>query len=100
MPNTYRWRSIEDDGPTGVGGQVWVAYPNPNHPGGYNLRIQWTPIKSELAVEPMFWRPVDQVEYPAANYHVHDWIRYIPQSSLGDESDYNWYCRGCRAVRR
>lgn len=52
-----KWISI-DDGPTGVGGQVWVAYPNPHHPDGWNLRVQWTPIRSEHAAKPLYWMPI------------------------------------------
>lgn len=59
-----KWRSVEDDGPDGAGGQVWVAYPNPNHPMGWNLRVQWTPITSEHAVEPLYWCPVEFPGYP------------------------------------
>jgi hypothetical protein len=59
------WISI-DTPPTGVGGQVWVAYPNPYHPQGWNLRVQWTPIVSEHAVKPLFWRPCEIPEPPDA----------------------------------
>jgi hypothetical protein len=40
-----KWRSVEEDGPDGAGGQCWVAYPNPNHPNGWNLRVQFTPCR-------------------------------------------------------
>jgi hypothetical protein len=56
-PKADEWISI-DDGPDGAGAQVWVAYQNPNHPDGWNLRVQWTPVRNELAVEPMWWCPV------------------------------------------
>lgn len=60
------WRSVETEGPDGVGGQVWVAYPNPNHPKGWNLRVQFTPIMREMGPEPVWWKPVEQVDYPAS----------------------------------
>lgn len=58
------WMKLEDGegGPTGAGGQVWVAYRNPNHPYGWSLRIQWTPLQQELGVIPEYWCPV---EYPS-----------------------------------
>ena len=57
------WISIAD-GPDGAGAQVWVAYPNPHHPCGWNLRVQWTPIQSEHMVEPLFWCPCVPPDYP------------------------------------
>jgi hypothetical protein len=66
----FRWIPMRD-APTGAGGQVWVAYPNPNHPLGWNLRIQWTPLRQELGSsddfwDRCFWRPVDEVSPPLA----------------------------------
>lgn len=57
------WISM-DNPPDGAGGQVWVAYPNPHHPDGWDLRVQWTPIQSEHAVEPLYWRPCERPPYP------------------------------------
>lgn len=51
------WISM-DDAPGGAGGQVWVAYPNPHHPEGWTLRVQWTPVMREVGVEPLWWCPV------------------------------------------
>jgi hypothetical protein len=53
-----KWRSVEEDGPDGAGGQCWVAYPNPNHPNGWNLRVQFTPLMPELASKPAYWYPI------------------------------------------
>lgn len=63
-PKPFKWRLVETDGPDGAGGQVWVAYPNPYHPDGWNLRVQFTPIRSEHAVEPVWWIPVVWPGYP------------------------------------
>lgn len=59
----FQWTSM-DTPPDGAGGQVWVAYRNPNHPNGWNLRVQWTPVMAEHAVEPLWWRPVERPGYP------------------------------------
>jgi hypothetical protein len=59
MPIRFEWRDAETDGPDGAGAQVVVAYPNPNHPDGWNLRVQWTPLRAELAPMPALWRPLD-----------------------------------------
>lgn len=58
-----QWISMEYP-PDGAGGQVWVAYPNPHHPEGWNLQVQWTPLVSRLAVEPLWWCPVERPPYP------------------------------------
>lgn len=63
VPQEPGWRAI-DDGPEGAGGYVWVAYRNPHHPKGWNLRVQSTPIMPELGVEPEYWCPVRWPEYP------------------------------------
>lgn len=60
---TEDWIPIEDS-PGGAGGYVWVAYRNPNHPEGWNLRIQSTPIMQEMVVKPEFWKPVQRVDPP------------------------------------
>lgn len=60
---TAPWISTEY-GPTSAGGQVWVAYPNPHHLDGWNLRIQWTPLQSEMAIEPLYWCPVERPAPP------------------------------------
>lgn len=63
MPAMDDWIPMKR-APEGVGGQVWVAYPNPQHPLGWNLRVQWTPIIPELNVEPYFWKPIAQPPPP------------------------------------
>ena len=57
----YEWKSVETDGPTSAGFQVWVAYPNPNHPHGWNLIVEWTPLgNTHLELGPgCMWRPID-----------------------------------------
>jgi predicted nucleic acid-binding Zn-ribbon protein len=68
-PQGEQWYSLDENDPEahwpdGVGGQVWVAYPNPHSPDGWNLRIQWTPIRKELGPEPALWRPIQPVNPP------------------------------------
>jgi hypothetical protein len=58
------WRPMDTDPPLGAGGQVWVAYRNPHHPTGWNLRVQWTPVVSEHAVELAFWTGCIRPEVP------------------------------------
>jgi hypothetical protein len=63
MSEPTKWYRM-DEGGGGVGGQVWVAYRNPHHPLGWNLRVQFTPIRAELGREPEYWCPVVQPTYP------------------------------------
>lgn len=59
----HKWIPMANS-PRGAGGQVWVAYRNPYHPNGWNLRVQWTPIVTEHAIEPEFWMPIDYPNPP------------------------------------
>lgn len=56
----WPWRPLETDPPDGAGGQVWVAYPNPNHPNGWNVRVQWTPVRPELLSRPIYWKGIEE----------------------------------------
>lgn len=58
------WYSVEDEHPTGVGGYVWVWYPNPHNPRGGNMRVQSTPIMQEMAVKPTLWAPCPEPKPP------------------------------------
>lgn len=58
--HAFKWRPVETEAPDGAGGQVWVAYPN--HPDGWNLRVQWTPLRAEVGrsadMTGCYWQPV------------------------------------------
>lgn len=58
------WIPFPYAGPTGAGAQVFVAYRNANHPKGWNVQVQSTPIMSAYAIEPEYWRPIDWPEPP------------------------------------
>lgn len=58
------WFRYPDQCGDGVGAQVWVAYRNPHNPLGWNLRVQWTPIRTELGTAPEYWRPLDYPDIP------------------------------------
>ena len=61
-----QWLSI-DQGPDGAGAQVWVWYPNPHHPDGGNMIIEWTPLALTTLhlSNPTHWMPLDYPKPPA-----------------------------------